>query len=357
MRYIAIAITSVFVGIFLTGCGGSSPKPDKLLRTKTQQEQLLKETIHYTANAVKTFKKQELAIPAGAKVFIINAYPDQKKKAKEMFDFAIALMNKKGLCYKKEHDENAIEKCTKVKVEITEKGKTANLLLDSLNKGWSANEAARAIYQFNKKYFPGYLVTRPEGTLGAIKNLEIYNEQIDRDIYKYCEIDGYLERYASAQNLQIVDNPNDAEYILIYERLGCSDRYITHQPPVLMQQVLNEENTSMQTANNNQFNIYKSDGSGGVTGAVLGAGIGRAASQGFRLLLTPTVSVFGAIGAFMPRYASNKGVAYEYILIDKQKKEYFYHIVDMAGYSSMNDSAEDILNNRSSAVAKYLLQP
>jgi len=353
-----LAVFTILVsGFFLSGCSNPVPKPKQLVRTEAEQSRLINKTIKYMAKAVKDFHEEELAVEPGSKVFIINVFPDDKTRAKAMFNYAIKLMNEKGLCYKNAYDKDSVQKCTKAQVVLTKDGETANLKLDSLDDKWSATDAASAIYQFNKTYFPGFLVVRPEATLGAIKNLEIYNEQLDKEIYKNCRLDGYLEKFAKRQNIKIVNDPDDADYVLMYQRVGCSSRYITHQPPMLINILKNSvKNNDVTVGDNNKFQVYTYGGSGGVTGAVLGAGVGNAASGAFNLYATPTISAFGVLGAFMPTYKTVKGVAYEYILVDKKQKAFFHHTVEKSAATSDNVSEEKVLHSCTNSAAAYLLQ-
>jgi len=329
---------AISMACFITFTGCSQTVSSITISDPVKHNKVMQKTIKHIVDAKKNYDntkaengvirriKGEWVYPTkdgiepNSKVFFINAHPDEKLRAKAMFNYMIKAMQEKGICF--EDKDEGIEKCAKPKIEITENGEEANLVLKTLNGKMSTNEAYSAVMQFNKKYFPGFEVLRPEATIKSIFNLKIYNKYLDDELYERCIIDGALEEALKEKGCQIVDNPDKADYIIVYQSLACVEKYVAHQPKSLMSIV--DAKDDIKTADNKKMNAFTRSGS---VGLINGIGYGNAFSVGFGTYWTPTVIGFGALSLFLPGYVSYSGSAYEYIIIDNKKKRILNEVV------------------------------
>lgn len=299
-----------FTGLLLfVGCSTKTISPHTITNLKKHNE-VMKKVVKKLIYAKEHYTQTVTSIKPNSKVFFIDAHPDEKMRAKAMFNYVIALMNKKGICYEDKNEH--IKKCAKPIVKITKSGEEADLVLSSLNGKMDKYDAYTAIYQFNKRYFPGFEILEPETTLKAFRTLTIYNTYLEDELYDKCRIDADLEKALKKKGCKIVDDPDEADYIIIYQTLACAETYIGHQPKSLLD-IVAEKN--IKTANNDKMEAYQYNGS---MGLINGAIYGDTFSRAFKTYWTPTTASFAAIALFIPSYISYSGAAYEYVVIDNK---------------------------------------
>ena len=314
----------LFTGLLFIGCSTknytASTTPDSL----EEQSRLAKKTTEYVVKNIPKFYEQRENIEPNSKVFIMNAFPDEVKRSKAMFNYAIKLMNEKGICHKNKRDGST--KCAKPKIVMSEDGEKADLILDTLEGKMDKFDAFSAIIQFNKKYFPGFDLLKPEALLTVYEKLGITNKMASSGFYEYCVLDGAFEEELKKKGSVLVDDPEKADYIVLYQTLGCNERYLGHQPESLLESLKNiSEDETIKTADNKNLEAMYKHGSFGLLN---GYNYGVATSVGLRTAFTPTVIGFSVLGALGSGYRSTQGVAYEYVVIDKKNEKYYGDIVE-----------------------------
>jgi len=357
----SMLMSSIFVltSLLFVGCATKNYTASTTPKDIEKHNALMKKTINYVNKVVNNsndFGEQETVITPKSKVFILNVHPDEKARSRAMFNYAIKLMNEKGICYKNKYDKKAKPICAKPKIVITEDGESADLILDTLEGKMNTSKAFTAVRQFNKKYFPGFFFLKSGGFLTAYTTLKITNELLDDKFYSYCTLDGAFEDKLKRINSILVDDPDKADYILIYQTLGCSEKYLGHQPESLLKSIKNtsQKNNDMSIANNNNFNTFVANGSFGLLN---GYNYGSATSAAFNTYFTPTVIGFSVLGMLGSGYTSTQGVAYEYVLIDKKDKVFYGNIAEETQrktryyngmFNLVRTASDDIITGKSS---------
>jgi len=317
------ALVIVLTALLFVGCATknytASTTPDNV----EEHNKIMDKTLKYALKATSDFYEQEATIEPNSKVFILNAHPDEVERSKAMFNYAIKLMQEKGICYEDEYEKT--KKCSKPKIVLTKDGEKAEIILNTLEDNMDAHDAFRAVMQFNNKYFPGFDMLRGSGLLTATTTLDIINMSIKSGFFEYCVLDGAFEEELKEKGSVLVDDPDKADYIVLYQTLGCSERYLGHQPESLLKSIKASVSNDTVEANNSNLEAMQKHGSFGVLN---GYNYGVATSVGLRTAFTPTVIGFSVLGMLGSGYTSTQGVSYEYILIDKKNEKYYGNVVE-----------------------------
>jgi hypothetical protein len=314
-----LGVFLLILSVFFLGCSTHSVLPPKKYNNNVQ-----KEVLQYIIKVKKDYYKiSTLEVPKNAKVFVMNIFPDEEKRAKAMFNYAIEYMKTHGLLYQ-DKDKGRYKYVPHPKLEITKDGEEAYLYLDSLKGKMDKYDAFSAVIDFNKKYFPGFNLLKPEALMFVYTKMKITNPFLDDEYYKECRIYGDLIKALKENGDIIVNDPKEADYILVYQNLACNKYYIGHQPKSILRLVENPK--KVKTAYNRNTQVFHQTGSFGANDVFAGYGYSTIISSQFGTYFKPTFAATTLAFALLSNSIHYEGVSYEALLIDVKHKRYANYV-------------------------------